>query len=98
MFARYLDEAALIMQKLDTQRSRDLDSKLRSMASEIRAGITNYGIVSHPLFGAIFAFEVDGYGSQVFLPTFPKERYPLLTYSVRTSWTTRTSQAYFQHR
>lgn len=64
MFARYLDVAAFIMQKLDTQRSRDLESKMRSMASEIRAGITKYGLVSHPLFGAMFAFEVDGYGSQ----------------------------------
>lgn len=64
MFARYLEEASLIMQKIDTQKSRDLGSKMRSIASEIRAGITKYGIVSHPLFGAMFAFEVDGYGSQ----------------------------------
>ena len=67
MFARYLEEAALIMQRLDTRRSRELDTRMRSMASEIRAGITKYGIVSHPLFGAMFAFEVDGYGSQVCL-------------------------------
>lgn len=67
MFARYLEEAALIMQRLDTQRSRDLESRMRSMASEIRVGITKYGVVSHPLFGAMFAFEVDGYGSQVCL-------------------------------
>lgn len=64
MFARYLEEAGLIMQRMDTQRSRDLESRMQSMASEIRAGITKYGIVSHPLFGAMFAFEVDGYGSQ----------------------------------
>ena len=55
------------MQKMDTQRSRDLGSRMRSMASEIRAGITKYGLVFHPLFGAMFAFEVDGYGSQVCL-------------------------------
>lgn len=65
MFAQYLEQAALIMQQLDTQSSRDLESRMRSMASEIRAGITKYGLVSHPLFGAMFAFEVDGYGSQV---------------------------------
>ncbi|KAF6220277.1 hypothetical protein HO133_003409 [Letharia lupina] len=64
MFARYLEEAGLIMQRMDTQRSRDLESRMQSMASEIRAGITKYGVVSHPLFGAMFAFEVDGYGSQ----------------------------------
>lgn len=65
MFAQYLEQAAPIMQQLDTQSSRDLGSRMRSMASEIRAGITKYGLVSHPLFGAMFAFEVDGYGSQV---------------------------------
>ena len=74
MFARYLEEAALVMQKLDTQRSRDLESRMRNMALEIRAGITKYGLVSHPLFGAIFAFEVDGYGSQVISRGIPEER------------------------
>ena len=65
MFARYLEEAALIMQRMDTQSSRKLYLEMRNMASEIRAGIAKYGVVSHPLFGAMFAFEVDGYGSQV---------------------------------
>lgn len=65
MFARYLEAAAGIMDVMDTQRSRDLAVSMRTMAAEIRAGITKYGIVSHPLFGAMFAFEVDGYGSQV---------------------------------
>ena len=87
MFARYLEEAALIMQKLDTQKTRDLESRMRSMASEIRTGITKYGIVSHPLFGAMFAFEVDGYGSQVRLPRSSKERCSMFTCRVRTLWT-----------
>ena len=72
MFARYLEAAALIMQRMDTQKSRDLELKMRSMASEIRAGITKHGLVSHPLFGAMFAFEVDGYGSQVRIPRTPR--------------------------
>ena len=72
MFARYLEAAALIMQRIDTQKGRDLELKMRSMASEIRAGITKYGLVSHPLFGAMFAFEVDGYGSQVRIPRTPR--------------------------
>ena len=98
MFACYLESAALIMQKLDTQRSRDLELGMRSMASEIRTGITKYGIVSHPLFGAVFAFEVDGYGSQVGLPRIPEERSSMLTYCViRTSWMMPTSQVCFQH-
>ena len=74
MFARYLETSALIMQQLDTQRSRGLDSRMRSMASEIRAGITKYGMVFHPLFGAMYAYEVDGYGSQVRLFIIQKEK------------------------
>lgn len=97
MFSRYLEEAALIMQKLDTQKSRDLESRMRSMAFEIRAGITKYGIVSHPLFGAMFAFEVDGYGSQVRLLKNAKERYSMLTCRVRTSWTMPISRVCCQH-
>ena len=65
MFARYLEAAAGIMQKLDTQRSQSLELQMRTMADGIRAGITKYGIVFHPEFGAMFAYEVDGYGSQV---------------------------------
>lgn len=98
MFARYLEEAALIMQKIDTQKSRDLDSRVRSMAFEIRAGITKYGIVSHPLFGAMFAFEVDGYGSQVRLLRIVKERFCKLTCRVRTSWTMPISRVCCQHQ
>lgn len=64
MFARYLETALVIMQDIDTLKSRQLSERMREMAAEIRAGITKYGIVSHPLLGAMFAFEVDGYGSQ----------------------------------
>ena len=65
MFARYLEAAAPIMETLNMARSIDIALRMRAMAAEIRAGITKYGIVSHPSFGAMFAFEVDGYGSQV---------------------------------
>lgn len=97
MFARYLEEAAVIMHKMDTQKSRGLESEMQSMASEIRAGITKYGIVSHPLFGAMFAFEVDGYGSQVRLPRSPDEQSFTLTCHGRISWMMPTSQVCCQH-
>lgn len=67
MFARYLEAAAGIMEVMDTERTISLATCMRKMAAEIRAGITKYGIVSHPQFGAMYAFEVDGYGSQVCL-------------------------------
>jgi meiotically up-regulated gene 157 (Mug157) protein len=64
MFARYLEAGAHIMENLDTLRSKQLTERMRNMASEIRAGTTKYGVISHPLLGAMYAFEVDGYGSQ----------------------------------
>ena len=65
MFARYLEESLTIMLDLDNVRSLTLADRMRTMADEIRAGITEHGIIFHPLFGAMYAFEVDGYGSQV---------------------------------
>ncbi|KAL8836096.1 MAG: hypothetical protein Q9170_003044 [Blastenia crenularia] len=64
MFARYVETAALIMEKIKTLEADALAKAMRTMAAEIRAGITKYGIVHHPSFGQIFAYEVDGYGSQ----------------------------------
>ena len=60
MFARTLETASTIMEKLGTKRANTLVVEMRTMASEIRDGITKYGIISHPLFGAMYAFEVDG--------------------------------------
>jgi meiotically up-regulated gene 157 (Mug157) protein len=34
-----------------------------ALADEIDAAITRHGIINHPEFGAIFAFEIDGYGN-----------------------------------
>lgn len=45
----------------------DLMGQIVSLASEIRKGIENHGIVKHPEFGKVYAYEVDGYGSHVFM-------------------------------
>lgn len=52
------------MALIDTQEAMNLNTRMRLMALEIRAGIQKYGIVHHPLFGPVFAYEVDGYNSQ----------------------------------
>ncbi|KAL9127915.1 MAG: hypothetical protein Q9217_003301 [Psora testacea] len=64
MFAVYLESSSNIMYELNTLRSRQLADRMLTMASEIRAGITKYGVIAHSQFGAMYAFEVDGYGSQ----------------------------------
>lgn len=40
-----------------------LSSELLGLAAEVDAAIQKYGIVNHPKYGKIYAFEVDGFGS-----------------------------------
>lgn len=40
-----------------------LSQKLAAMAERIDTGIQNFGIVRHPKYGLIYAYEVDGFGS-----------------------------------
>ncbi|MEO8725847.1 MAG: glycoside hydrolase family 125 protein [Acidobacteriaceae bacterium] len=37
------------------------------MADEVEAAVMKYGIASHPQFGKIYAYEVDGFGNQLFI-------------------------------
>lgn len=90
MFARYLEASAGLMEIMDTKRTSALARRMRIMASEIRAGIAKYGIISHPLFGAMFAFEVDGYGSQVCSLDLYESEHSILN-SHRISWMTPIS-------
>ncbi len=62
MWAKYLEEASIIMDKLDDVRAKDLTTKMRSFAYGIRIGIDRDAIVHHRDFGDIFAYEIDGYG------------------------------------
>lgn len=45
----------------------DLASKAEKLASEIDEGIKKYGIVEHPKFGKIYAYETDGMGNYVLM-------------------------------
>ena len=61
MFARYLDSASTIMAAIGGQ--RNLANQMHNFATSIRAAISRYGIVSDPVYGQVYAFEVDGFGS-----------------------------------
>ncbi|KAI9474545.1 meiotically up-regulated gene 157 protein [Coemansia mojavensis] len=51
---------------LDTLRVfSEIRDKAAELAVQIRNGIQKYGIVKHPDHGQVFAYEVDGYGSQL---------------------------------
>lgn len=44
-----------------------LVSKLQKRGRDLEQAVWKYGVVKHPNFGDVFAFEVDGYGSQILM-------------------------------
>jgi len=62
MWAKYLEEASSIMERLDDEEASALTAKMRGQAAGIRVGIERDAIVPHRDFGQIFAYEVDGFG------------------------------------
>ncbi|KAI0096888.1 hypothetical protein GGR51DRAFT_542538 [Nemania sp. FL0031] len=63
MLSRYLEATAVIVDKLAAA-PPDLARQMRDMATEIRAGIEQFGVVTAPNGQRIFAYEVDGFGGQ----------------------------------
>ncbi|MFH0755334.1 MAG: glycoside hydrolase family 125 protein [bacterium] len=51
----------------------ELKNKVIKLADEIDIGIKNFGVVEHPEFGKIYAYEVDGFGSHCIMddPNIP---------------------------
>lgn len=45
----------------------DLAAEVLALGKEIEAGVWKYGVVQHPVFGKVFAYEVDGYGSNIIM-------------------------------
>lgn len=44
-------------------RDTDLSARCRELSQEIEDGIEAYGIVDHPKYGRIYAYETDGFGN-----------------------------------
>lgn len=42
-------------------------ARARILAAEIDRGIQTYGTMTHPTAGRVFAYEVDGFGNQLFM-------------------------------
>jgi len=62
MFSRYLNSASKIAAALGGQ--DNLANHMSSFASSIRNAISIHGIINNPTYGRIYAYEVDGFGSQ----------------------------------
>ncbi len=57
-----LRKAAEILETVNGD--RQLASECRSLADEVEKAIRKYGVVEHPKYGKIYAFEVDGFGNR----------------------------------
>lgn len=67
MFARYLETTATIMSKLNTTNSATLYQKMCDISGTLRSAIDAHGIIDHPVYGKIYAYEIDGYGGQTIM-------------------------------
>ena len=45
----------------------DLSSEMNKLADQIENGVRQYGIIDHPKYGKIYAYETDGYGNYVLM-------------------------------
>ena len=62
MFSSYLASTAKIMGKLNTSNSAALAARMSSLSESLRNAIETHGTITHPKYGKIYAFEVDGFG------------------------------------
>jgi len=59
MFSRYLAACAVIMRGLNPKTA----DRMQDFAEAIRKGVERHGRVRHPVYGDMYAYEVDGFGS-----------------------------------
>ena len=62
MARKALRQAAEILEEVNGD--MDMAEECRTLASEVEKGLQEYAVHDHPVYGPIYAFEVDGYGNQ----------------------------------
>ncbi|KAF7942466.1 hypothetical protein BELL_0178g00040 [Botrytis elliptica] len=62
MWAKYLEEASIIMEQLSGEKAAKLTTSMREQAFGIRKAINRDAITRHWKFGDIYAYEIDGFG------------------------------------
>ena len=63
MFSHYLNTTAAILTAMGDD-NIELAIEMTSLSASLTAAITQHGIVSDPVHGDIYAYEVDGYGAR----------------------------------
>jgi uncharacterized protein len=46
---------------------KDLDGQAYALESDLNNALMEYGIVTHPVYGDVFAYEADGFGNHTFM-------------------------------
>lgn len=64
MFAHQLNTTSALLTAMGTTNSTDLATELTALSASLTAAITRHGIVPDPVHGAVYAYEVDGYGGR----------------------------------
>lgn len=64
MFAHHLNTTSALLTAMGTTNSTDLATELTALSASLTAAITRHGIVPDPVHGAVYAYEVDGYGGR----------------------------------
>lgn len=64
MFSAYLASTSEIMSKLKSDQASSLAKQMSDLSKSIQDAIETHATVNHPKYGKIYAFEVDGFGSQ----------------------------------
>ena len=64
MFAHFLNTTSAILTAIGDDNATALANQMTTLSTSLRTAITTHGIVSDPRHGAIYAYEVDGYGSR----------------------------------
>lgn len=60
-----LNQAAEMLEKISKE--NELAKKMRQLSTEVKNAVYKYGIVNHPQYGKIFAFETDGFGGHILM-------------------------------
>ncbi|ODV89332.1 glycoside hydrolase family 125 protein [Tortispora caseinolytica NRRL Y-17796] len=63
--AMFVSAARMLFPALRDAKADDLLASYKTLADEIEHGIMEYGTYTHPKYGKVFAYEVDGYGGIV---------------------------------
>lgn len=72
----------------DEEDDESVSDRMRRMSKEVKDGVEKYGKITHPQFGEIYAYEVDGYWSaSLMVSEHPKSLVPSILYSRNTRLT-----------